>query len=70
MVTIWSTIFVKKAKEYILTKIIIVRPGEPPWLTDKIKRVIKKRNRVHITRGQKGLTAKAIGLSSGILETR
>ena len=38
MVCKWTDIFVETAKQYIPTKTITIRPGDPPWLTTSIKR--------------------------------
>ena len=47
MVSKWTELFLASARKFIPTKVIKVRPGEPQWLTTYIKKLIRKRNRLH-----------------------
>ena len=47
MVNTWSNLFLETARKYIPTKLIRVTPGEPPWLTNDIKKYMRIRNRLH-----------------------
>ena len=46
MVQKWTELFITVAEKYIPTKEITVRPSDPPWLSNHLRRQIRKRNRI------------------------
>ncbi len=42
-----STTILEAASQSIPNKVVTIRPNDIPWFNNKIKRIIRKRNRIH-----------------------
>jgi hypothetical protein len=48
ILTLWSDLFLLKAKSSIPSKIAIIRPRDKPWFSGFLRRLLRKKNRVHL----------------------
>ena len=47
LTTAFTTLLTEKAKQSIPNKLVTIRKSDPPWINNKIRRLIRKRKRVH-----------------------
>ena len=47
MLDTWKNIFLSVIKTFVETKQVTIRPAEPPWYTPELRRLNRKKNRLH-----------------------
>ena len=43
----WKELYLNIINKYVETKVITVRPSEPPWMSPEVRRIIRRKNRAH-----------------------
>lgn len=56
MLTKWSQLFIYNARKYVPTQLVTIRPGEPPWMSNQLRKIMRRRNRLHKRAKQTNVT--------------